>query len=275
VNSPGVAAEFIASTRGRLFVLTRHPPSFSGRCVLVVPAFAEEMNKSRKMVTELSKRLVALGWGVIVVDPYGTGDSDGEFSAADCDTWHSDLLYVDRWASSKSWTIDALLGIRLGCIFAARFGSECGRKIARTVFWQPVLDGARALDQLLRTRVAASLMNDQKESAAELKNRLAVGGVVEVAGYDLSPALAAQLQKLKLTDWSGAALGRVDWFEILRTRELAVSAAGLKVIEGWSGAGAAVTLHSLVGEPFWTSTEIVCVPELLDETAGLFQGIAT
>jgi hypothetical protein len=48
-----------------------------------VPPFAEEMNKSRRMIAEVGRRLEGSGVGMLLVDLFGTGDSEGEFAQAD------------------------------------------------------------------------------------------------------------------------------------------------------------------------------------------------
>ena len=52
--------------------------------VLVLPAFAEEMNRCRAMVALQARAWSAQGVGTLVVDGFGTGDSAGEFADA---TW--------------------------------------------------------------------------------------------------------------------------------------------------------------------------------------------
>ena len=269
MSRDGLAAEFIGESAGRIFVLAHYPRSSAARCVLICPPFAEEMNKARKMVTELSRRLLARGLGVIVPDLFGTGDSEGNFADADWERWLEDLKTAERWALARGWQVESLLGIRLGCLLAANHAHERESAVSRTAFWQPVLDGSRALDQFLRLRTAASLMRDDKETVAGLKAQLAGGRVVDVAGYGVSSRLAAQMESLRLSSLYSDKLGDVHWFEVLRAADAPVSAATTKSVDELKQRGAAVSLHTVVGEPFWASTEIVCLPQLLTDTAGV------
>ena len=52
--------------------------------VVHAPAFAEEMNKSRRMVALQARALAEDGLAVLLVDPLGCGDSPGDFGDA---TW--------------------------------------------------------------------------------------------------------------------------------------------------------------------------------------------
>ena len=49
-----VSGQFIDGAKGPIFVLAREPAAGVRGCVLVVPPFAEEMNKCRRMVTEVA-----------------------------------------------------------------------------------------------------------------------------------------------------------------------------------------------------------------------------
>lgn len=261
--------------KGRIFVLARHPKSFSGQCVLVVPPFAEEMNKSRKMVTELAQRLNARGVGVVIPDFFGTGDSEGDFAQTDCETWLDDLRATEKWMREKNWSVISVLGIRMGCIIAAEYLRRRDQPVARTVFWQPMPDGARALDQFLRLRVAASLMEDKKETVADLKAQIATGALVEVAGYGISKQLVMQIEQLKLLNCVSTNVGKLHWFEVLRSAEAAVPVPTTKSFEQLQAKEIAATLQTMVGEPFWASTEIVCLPQLLDATAIALSELST
>jgi len=72
---------FLDGPAGRIFAILR-AASDARHAVLIIPPFGEEMNKSRRQFTEVAQRLVGNGFAVLVVDLYGTGDSEGEFSEA-------------------------------------------------------------------------------------------------------------------------------------------------------------------------------------------------
>ena len=127
------------------------------------------MNKSRKMLTDVGIELAKRGIGSVIVDPYGTGDSDGDFSQADWARWQRICSKPSHGARGGAES-HRLLGVRLGCALGARVVRDAIPGLAHTVFWQPVLDGSRFLDQFLRLRVAASMMEqDRKESTADLR----------------------------------------------------------------------------------------------------------
>lgn len=273
MNPARLTGHFIAGGAGPVFVLLREPPGTPKGGVLVVPPFAEEMNKCRRMVTEVGHRLCAQGWVTVLPDLYGTGDSAGEFAEARWATWRDDLSATVAWAATRGVDVSALLAIRLGAALAESLvAMPGGRAFDRTVLWQPVFDGARFLNQFLRLRTAASLMEDRKESVTDLRKRLESGATVEVGGYELPGALARDLENASAPEVCSARLGRVTWMELKRDSEATLPAPSAKMIERTRGAGAEVEVGTFVGEPFWSSTEIVVNPAMVDATARALTG---
>ena len=190
---------YFCAPSGRLFLAVyggdRTPPP--NHWVIHFPAFAEEMNKSRPMVSRMARSFAAQGSVVIVPDLSGTGDSEGEFGSADWNQWISDMAAVIGLARSQGAQSFTFWGLRLGCLLAAELLSSLGQEVQGSVrqliFWQPVVSGSQYMTQFLRLRVAASMMSGPQTTVAELRARSAVGEVLEVAGYTLSPDLISQL----------------------------------------------------------------------------------
>src|SRR5687768_14938162 len=144
ISEDEVSAEFIAGSRGRLLAVVRRPSAAACNAVLIVPPFAEEMNKSRHLFTEIADALIESGVATVVVDLFGTGDSEGEFSDADWTVWKSDLAAAVQWARSQQITITKLLAVRLGCALGCEAARDNGWKLERSLLWQPVVSGTRA-----------------------------------------------------------------------------------------------------------------------------------
>lgn len=261
-------ARFIDGQRGRLFVLLRKPANaVTGPCVLIVPPFAEEMNKSRSLFTEVAQALAARGVATLLPDLYGTGDSDGEFRDADAALWRADLERTIAWSAAQGWPVTSMLALRLGSILGAAAARAAGVNLGATVFWQPVLDGKRFLGQFLRLRVAASMMSATgKESIEQLRAAMLEGAFVEVAGYEIGAAFAEQLEQLNLATELGPHLGRVHWIELIRDAAGAVGGASRSAIEAARARGIDAVEQAVIGEPFWSSVEIVRNPQLVART---------
>ena len=96
-------------------------------------------------------------------------------------------------------------------------------------------------------------------------------GVLEVAGYQLSAALARGLQGLQLSaaDLAGR-LGDVHCIEIGRRDPLHVSAALEQVVAQLTASGVRATAEALLGDAFWGATEIVTNDVVVATTAQHF-----
>jgi exosortase A-associated hydrolase 2 len=272
VSDASVDAQFIAGSKAPILVLLRKPRAAPDGCVLVVPPFAEEMNKCRRMVTVTALALAKRGVATLVPDLHGTGDSGGEFEEADWSTWLTDLERAAAWCARQGYPITGVLAIRLGAALGATaLASGLLAPAATTVLWQPVFDGKRWLTQFLRLRIAAALAEqDKKETMQELLTRLRSGAIVEVAGYGLSGRMATDLESLGVPDVLPAELGTIHWFEVIRTADMELSPMAAQMRERARVAARPVVTQTLVGEPFWASTEIVCNECLAAATAAAF-----
>ncbi|MGH8264262.1 MAG: hydrolase 2, exosortase A system-associated, partial [Steroidobacteraceae bacterium] len=114
----GLQAGFLGEDRQRLFVVRWSPQRASNRCVLVVPPFADEMNKSRHLLAQAARGLADEGWHVVLPDLYGTGDSDGEFADASWSRWKRDLGEIIDSVRGEGLEVGALVGVRTGALLA-------------------------------------------------------------------------------------------------------------------------------------------------------------
>jgi exosortase A-associated hydrolase 2 len=279
VSRGAISGQFLGAPGRRIFVLLREPEASvrTGASVLVVPPFGEEMNKSRRMITDAAQRLCDMGLAVVLPDFYGTGDSEGEFRETQVERWVEDLDLACRYAEGRGSPVQAVLAVRLGCALAVA-GARRGAipAVAASVWWQPVLEGRRHLAQFLRLRVAAANMRgDTEETVDRLRARSSMGEVISVAGYELSPALVQGLEGLSV-DGLPSQAGELHWFEFVRDAGAAPPLPAVRFVERASAAGARASITTLVAEPFWASTEIVRVPDAVEYTvAALARAPAT
>lgn len=256
---------FLAGSRGALFAVY-HPPAagMTSRSVLCAPPFAEELNKSRRMIAQQARRLAAAGFGVLIPDLYGTGDSTGDFSDARWEIWREDLARCAVWLRQRGHESLILWGVRLGGLLAAELAAEAAA--ARLLLWQPVLSGQRFLHQFLRLRLTADRLKGGSETLGRLQEALAAGQSLDVAGYELHPELAAALDQVRLPLPLPLPGVQVDWFELTRAAEGSLAPASQRIVDEWRSAGVAVHARTVVGESFWATQEIAEAPALLDAT---------
>ena len=261
---------------GRRFVVLRRPRSAARACVLHVPAFAEEMNKSRRMVAMTARALAESGVAVATLDLAGCGDSDGEFADATWEQWIDDVVDAADWLVREGRAPLWLWGERAGALLAV----DAARRIDAAVglvFWQPATAGALLLQQFLRVRTAGALQGAAaaraKEGVGALRAQLAAGAMLEVAGYALSPVLAAGLDAAALTPT--ATPGRVAWLEVSARADATLLPASQSAIAQWRAAGHEVHAEVVAGPAFWQTTEIEDAPALVEATLAVFASPCT
>ena len=67
------------------------------KAIIHIPAFAEEMNKSRRMLAMQAQAFAGQGYAVLVLDLFGTGDSSGDFGEATWDIWLQNIDTALVW----------------------------------------------------------------------------------------------------------------------------------------------------------------------------------
>ena len=231
--------------------------------------FAEEMNKSRRMAALQSRRLAAEGYSVLQIDLYGCGDSAGEHAEARWETWKRDLRAAVAWLKSRVNGPVGLWGLRLGATLAADVARDPDLGIDQLLLWQPVSNGEQHLTQFLRLRLAAEMLagGAAQSGVRELRETLARGVPLEVAGYDLPPGLAAEIDALRLGDLVPA-VRRVHCLEVTGAEQPKLSPASLRVLESWRSKGLEIRSAAVAGEPFWSTMEIAECEALLAATEG-------
>lgn len=253
---------FVGAHAARRFYLHLHPSEGAVRAGLVfVAPWAEEMNKSRRMVALAARAFAAQGISVLLLDLAGTGDSAGDFSEARWDIWLDDVAQAHAWLSHEINVPVGLWGLRLGALLA----TQAAARLADTtplLLWQPVLSGKTHLTQFLRLKVAAeALAGSSSQTTQHLMQRLAQGESIEVAGYPLPGALASALADTKL-ELPQHFKGPVQWIEISQSTPPALLPVSEPLLQRWREQDTAVHATALSGPAFWQSQEIEICPEL-------------
>ncbi|SEL62542.1 exosortase A system-associated hydrolase 2 [Roseateles sp. YR242] len=255
--------------------------------ILLLPPFAEELNKSRRMIALAARAFAQAGFDVLLTDLLGCGDSSGDFGDASWDDWLDDTYRAAIWLTEQAsqprsathphtthtahtpvplW----LWGVRAGALFAAPLMERLDRPV-QWLLWQPVTAGKLQLQQFLRLKVAADLVGGQAKGAMQaLRTQLDQGQSVEVAGYRLSPALARGLEQAQLKPTPR--LQHLVWLETSTREEPALTPAAAMAVQAWTEQGCTVQAAAVAGPSFWAATEIEVAPALIDASvAALLQ----
>ena len=248
---------------GRRFCLHHEParaPALGA--VVQIHAFAEEMNKSRRMSALQARALADAGFAVLQVDLLGCGDSSGDFSDATWDDWLADVHQAAAWLRERTaaplWLWGVRAGALLACEAAAGMPEPCN-----FLFWQPTPSGKLILQQFLRLKAAATLGDGQAKAVLDqARARLAEGHPIEIAGYLLNPRLADGLQRATLLPPPRPAIAA--WLEVSSRETPSLLPAGQETIRRWREAGHDVRASAVGGPMFWQTVEIETAPALLD-----------
>ena len=269
------SAFFLRAEPGHRFCIYRHPADGDAhRGIVYVHPFCEEMNKARRMAALQSRRLAAAGYAVLQVDLFGCGDSSGDFADARWDIWKQDLQVALGWLKSRVDGPLGLWGLRLGATLAADVARDPGLGIEELLLWQPVNNGEQFLTQFLRLRLAAEMLAEgtAQTGVRELRETLARGVPLEIAGYDLHPGLAAEIEGLRLADLLPA-VKRVHWLEVTAQAEPKLSPLSQRALEAWRMKGLDVRAAAVTGEPFWSTIEVTECEALMAATEGSLKGV--
>jgi exosortase A-associated hydrolase 2 len=257
VSRAQIEAFFLARDEHSLFCVLFSPPPGQPRVgsVVHVPAFAEEMNKSRRAVASAARAMAERGWQVLVFDLHGTGDSSDDFGDATWSGWLEDVHAAVRWLRERTGTEPVLWGLRTGCLLINDVLEQADS--SRLIYWQPTLTGDAALTQFLRLRTVGAVSNAErpKETTKALLETLQGGTSLEIAGYSLAPMVAMPLRQARLGG-TRCAGKRITWLEVSTSDPPECSPASNMRIEELRAAGAHVVTEAVAGTYFWSTQEI-------------------
>lgn len=183
-----MSASFQLGTIDDLPCVVRGPEIGPG--VLLIQPLFEEMNRTRRLLAQITGRLAAAGVRSWMPDLPGTGDALGEMNWAD---WQHKILSFHTNIESQHSEIVRIIAIRGGSLLANEFPDR--------YVLSPVMTGAVIIRDLLRTRAMANpdSPTERVESlAARLKSE-----PLDLAGYPISPVMASALERAT-TDTAGA-----------------------------------------------------------------------
>ena len=229
--SPSFDFRLLDTPAGSLPCIIRGPAH--GPQLLIVPPLFEEMNRTRALLAGIGRQLSKHGIGSWLPDLPGTGDSALPLAAASWSMWRDAVQGLCELVAASHGTRPHLFTVRGGALLADGAGASSRYVLA------PAASGERLLRELMRTRLAADQERGDPTSLAALEARSAEE-TVEMGGYPISPALAADLRAATLPG-----------FEPTRTAAL-TGGTGDRLFDG---------------PPVWRQAEPAAAPTLASEIA--------
>lgn len=193
---------FFFRNDGQLFgVLHRPRPEIASPqgFVFCHPCFEEKLWAHRVYVG-MARELAQRGYPVLRFDYMGHGDSDGDFELATVGTRLADIGCAVQTLRNETGVAQVgLLGLRLGATLAAISANSLAG-ISRLVLWDPIVDGAAYMQEVLLSNLATQSAVHQKilHTREELVAQMHAGHAVNIEGYGLTQAFYTETSAIKL-----------------------------------------------------------------------------
>lgn len=131
-----------------LYAALHGAPGATG--VVLVAPLLHELPRSRRFLVEVANELAALGLPCLRFDFHGTGDSSGEGDTLDFSSMHRDLDVAVAALRERTGIERLALVAWRGSALAVETWIEQGGAADLVVLWEPIVDGARWLEELSR-----------------------------------------------------------------------------------------------------------------------------
>lgn len=190
-RAPSFDFRLIDTPAGSLPCIVRGPAA--GAQLLIVAPLFEEMNRSRALLAGVGRRLADKGIASWLPDLPGTGDSELSLRDVSWQQWQNSLLALSEIIYATCGKEVHILSVRGGALLGAHLTVRSRYRLA------PVASGERLLRELLRARLAADQERGTPSTSADLEACL-TRETVELAGYPITPTLAADLRAAALPD---------------------------------------------------------------------------
>ncbi|MFT3736569.1 MAG: hypothetical protein QM776_16385 [Rhodocyclaceae bacterium] len=269
---------YLPTPEGRIYGLHLPAGGTPRGALLWLPPFAEEAHCARRHLVAAARECQAEGFSSLLIDPLGTGESDGDFSSASWEIWCRHVGLAASWLRERVPAPLWLAGLRAGNLLAADVAAQV--MPAGLLCWQPAMDGRTVLDGFLRLKLASTWAADAGGSSgsnaasilADLRDELAAGRSVDVAGFTLSAELAGVLASRGMS-WALDCAPRLACLEF-RSRQtdgvLPPHSPGLaRQRDNWRSQGVQVLSQVVEAPQFWLQHEAPLTPGLGRASAAL------
>ena len=256
-----LSGQFIVLNGRRLFCLAGI--DHTDEATLLLPPFAEEANKTRHLQSALLRQLKQLGHSVLLIDNFGTGDSEGDLDTTTTALWREDLLQLIAQLQQQGIKRLNVVAVRFGALQLFDLMAHSPLAFNRIVLWQPLFDAAKCWQQFARIKLAEAMAAGQKVTQAQLEQQLTAGQVVEIAGYPINYAFWQSLISMPTELPPQLKNCQLCWLE---TSALAQTALPVEKKLAQLRELTSVHYQQINAEPYWQTTELANADTLLAAT---------
>ena len=242
--------------------------------VILVPPFAEEMNRSRRMYVLCARLLANNGIHAVIFDFSGTGDSSGEWGQFCYSDWMGDIKHVYTHCSSFADNV-SFIALRFGALILSDVVSQSDIDVDRCIFWDPIENGEILIRQLIRIKIAAAMADESKKlTTKEILDDIESMGYLESGGYKISKSLIDDINSKRLSDLIESVLDNIelDWMQLGKHSETKKQWLPNSIFEKNLSQDQCnkIVMHPVNDVKFWMQQEVTIAPELLRETQRVF-----
>ena len=243
---------FVSGAQGNLYKLDVMPIKDMRAQVLYLPPHGEELNRCRSLIAAQARVFAQNGIGCRVVDYFGSGDSDGDFSEGTLEIWQQDLATQVSELKAISPVPVLLVGFRLGALLAAYYLNNNAEEIKEAVFIQPVIQGKQYVTQLLRQRMAGQMGSGvNAETTDQMRESILAGNNLEIGGYEFNSKLLIDLEKISLTGNVNLINQKIFWLEFEQSIGKGLSIGSQRAVDDLKNMGNRVEAECVFDPPIW------------------------
>jgi alpha-beta hydrolase superfamily lysophospholipase len=180
----------------RLYGCHHLPQSSNAKaCSIVICCpIGQEYIRSHRAVYQLAAGLTRAGYNVLRFDYFGCGDSEGDFEQGALVQWTDDTVTAIEEIQKRSPVRSVcLIGLRVGAALAL-YAAARSSIVKSIILWEPVIDGARYLKELIQ---------NQQDFLGRYRGKLkqALAGSFrsdEVLGFPMTSELRQDLEAMNI-----------------------------------------------------------------------------
>lgn len=261
MSAYSINPKFFKGVKGDIFVLNVQPVGKPKGHAIYLPPIGEELNRCRTTMATHAKVLASEGIECSLVDYYGTGDSDGDFSQGELSTWLEDLSSLVRLHRDNSSTPLYFIGFRLGALIAMDFVNKNPELVTSSILIQPIAQGKQFVTQLLRQRMAGQISQGLAADSTE-HMRLSLNEVehIEIGGYEFNSKLLKSLDELSFNNFDNLANQSFYWMEFEQIAGKGVSIGSRRIIDNLTQSDNDVDVICVQDPPIWQLHERALAP---------------
>ncbi|SNY51648.1 exosortase A system-associated hydrolase 2 [Arsukibacterium tuosuense] len=244
----------------------------ANKALIILPPFADEMNKSRHIICKFIGLATRRGYSCYLMDHFGTGDSEGDLNDADLALWQADLVLLIEQLAAAGYKQVSFLAIRFGALqlFDLLNKNSIALPVEQVLLWQPFFELKKFWQQFFRIKIAEQMALGEKLSQQQLEQQLAEGDVVEIAGYPICQSFYSSTQAgdFQVPGCLTGGAAKLSWLEI---SQMAAPGANVQKQLNQLQQTSQVNFQLLGEAPFWNTTELADAEDLLRISAGLLE----